>query len=218
MTYPEWDEILKHYQVTNAFAYPARYNIAPKQDVPVIVPTKNGTRKAGLFRWGLIPAWADREDTQYNTINARAETLRTKPAFKHLVSRRRAAILSDGWYEWKKPEKQPYRIVTTRPFFAFAGLFDVWRDLNGQQVFSCTIITCPPSPSIEKIHNRMPVVLRPEAENIWLDPHMTDADELTRILTAYPDDELRSYPVDKLVGNVKNDDILCIHPAFDVME
>lgn len=211
MSYHDWPEIMRYYGAKNDFFYEPRFNIAPSQDIPAIIAAPAG-RRAGLLRWGLIPSWAEREDTQYSTINARVETLLVKPAFRNLISSRRVAIVADGWYEWRKSDKQPYRIITKRNFFTLAGLYDIWESRDGRKISSCTIITCEPSSSISSLHNRMPVVLTPRNEDIWLDPAVQNTDTLIEILQPYPDEELTAYPVSKIVGDVKNDYSLCIHP------
>ena len=152
-----------------------RYNIAPTQ--PVTVVTQNGARHLAQYHWGLVPAWAKDKSIGSRMINARAETLAEKPAFRTALTRRRCLIPADGFYEWREADN-PEEGGRTPMFihrrddalFAFAGLWDEWKDPATQQPLrSCTIITGTPNPLIAPIHDRMPMILRPEDEEHWLD-------------------------------------------------
>jgi putative SOS response-associated peptidase YedK len=149
----------------------------------------------------------------YKMINARAETLREKPAFRRLFERKRCMIPADGFYEWKQMDrgKQPMRITMRdgEPF-AFAGLFDTWTSPNGQKLHTCTIITTQPNEVVADIHDRMPVILRREDESIWLDREKYDADLLQSLLVPYDAGQMRAYPVSMIVGSPKNDFPECI--------
>ncbi len=151
-------------------------------------------------------------------INARAETLQEKPAFKRLFERKRCLIPADGFYEWKQTErgKQPMRITMRdgEPF-AFAGLFDTWMSPAGQKLSTCTIITTRPNQVVADIHDRMPVILRPEDEDLWLDREKYDPELLQSLLVPYDASEMRAYPVHAMVGSPKNDVPECIEEIAD---
>ncbi|GAB4418772.1 MAG: SOS response-associated peptidase [Bacteroidia bacterium] len=182
-----------------------RYNVAPTNLCPVF-PQDDPTR-VHLFRWGLIPHWAKDEKIGYQLINARAETVFDKPAFREGVRRSRCLVWADGFYEWKKEgkSKQPYRIgLRSGEPFTFAGLSARWRHPAGHWVDSFTIITTTPNDLMAGIHDRMPVILRDEAARLWLDPGAS-AGVLAELLVPFPSDALEAYPVSSAVGNVRND-------------
>jgi putative SOS response-associated peptidase YedK len=187
-----------------------RYNIAPTQTV--ITVTGDGTRQLEQMRWGLVPRWAKDPKIGARLINARAETLAEKPAFRDALKRRRALIPADGFFEWAPPPsgrrtKQPMhvRLRSGEPF-AFAGLWDEWRPAEGgEPVRTCTIITTEPNELMASFHHRMPVILAPEAEELWLDPEVTDAEHLRSLLVPYPAGEMTAYPVSPDVNAVSND-------------
>jgi putative SOS response-associated peptidase YedK len=189
-----------------------RFNIAPGQLIPVIIASQ-GKRRIGELRWGLIPAWAQDEKMGYKLINARAETLMEKPSFRNLIARKRCIIPADGFYEWKQTGKgkQPMRIqMKSGELFAFAGLYDTWTRPDGQKVHSCTIITTEPNDVVSDIHNRMPVILKPDDEEVWLDREKDDARLLQSLLIPYDARQMRAYPVSAMVGNPRNDVPECI--------
>ncbi|USG67853.1 SOS response-associated peptidase [Brevibacillus ruminantium] len=189
-----------------------RYNIAPGQPIPAIIADQ-GHRRIGQIRWGLVPSWATDEKVGYKMINARAETLKEKPAFRRLFERKRCIIPADGFYEWKQTEcgKQPMRIMMKDGgLFAFAGLYDSWVHPNGDKLHTCTIITTRPNEVVKAIHDRMPVILRREDESTWLDRERFDADLLQSLLVPYDAEQMRAYPVSPMVGSPKNDRIECM--------
>jgi putative SOS response-associated peptidase YedK len=183
-----------------------RYNIAPSQFCP-IVPMDDPIH-IHFFRWGLIPHWAREASVGYKMINARAETLTEKPAFRNLLGNRRCLVLADSFFEWKKAgsKKQPYRIMLkSGEVFAFAGLTSRWRDpADGQEIGTFTIITCEPNEVAALYHDRMPVILTRESARIWLDPKAELHDALS-LLKPYPAAEMRAYPVSPAVGSPRND-------------
>ena len=155
-----------------------RYNIAPTQQVPVIRqnPTEP-VRELSLIRWGLIPSWAKDTSIAASMINARSETASTKPAFRDPLKLRRCLIPADGFYEWQRTakSKQPYCFeVNNGDLFAFAGLWDRWKDANGKWLKTCSILTTVPNSVTSAVHDRMPVILDPDSYDLWLDPGMTD--------------------------------------------
>jgi putative SOS response-associated peptidase YedK len=179
----------------------ARYNIAPSQLVPVIIsPRPNHVM---LMRWGLIPHWAKEEKTAYKMINARLETLTQKPAFRSLLAANRCMIPASGYYEWRAEArgKTPYYIhPTSHEFFAFAGLYDVWINPDGEDIHTFTIITKDADGVVAQLHNRMPVILDRDLEDAWLDTEITTANEVLDILARSAGVILDAYPVSRLVN------------------
>jgi putative SOS response-associated peptidase YedK len=210
---PEIQQIITRFKIDEVtFEYTPRYNIAPSQMIPAIIANE-GRNRLGLLKWGLIPFWAKDEKIAIKTINAKAETVHEKPAFKHAFRKKRCIIPADGFYEWKKTNtgKQPMRItLKSEEPFGMAGLFDTWTAPDGTKVHTCTIITTKPNELVVDIHDRMPVILRPEDEEIWLDREKQDVELLQSLLVPYPAEEMRAYMVSPLVGNVKNDSVECI--------
>lgn len=183
-----------------------RYNIAPSQPVLAIVHGKNG-RTGKSMRWGLVPFWAKDIRIGYKMINARAETLAAKPAYKYPFRKQRCLIPADGFYEWKRlgERKQPYRFqLKNGEPFVFAGLWDRWKHGN-ETLVSCTIITVEPNSLARKVHNRMPLILPEDAWELWLHPD-TDPDYLQSLFLPYPEKEMEAYPVSPLVNSPRNDD------------
>jgi putative SOS response-associated peptidase YedK len=190
-----------------------RYNIAPTQEAPVIVHA-NGKRTLELFRWGLIPWWAKDPAIGNQMINARAETLGEKPAFKYLLEKRRCLVLADGFYEWRKEGKQKvpmrFKLKSGEPF-AFAGLWDSWKQPDGNLLCTYTIVTTEPNEVLRPIHNRMPAMLSNEDAQKWL----TVDDEITHALTLlkpFPAGAMEGYDVSPLVNNPRNDLPECVQP------
>jgi putative SOS response-associated peptidase YedK len=191
-----------------------RYNIAPTQLVACIRQS-DGFRSLELLRWGLLPVWARHISEGAKMINARSESVATKPAFKSAFASRRCLIPADGFFEWKRKgtEKQPYliRMRSAEPF-AMAGLWECWRDPEaGSDVESCTVLTTAPNPLVADIHDRMPVILDEQAQLAWLNAN-TSTDQLELKLQSYSADLMEAVPVHRSVGNVRNDSPLCITP------
>lgn len=194
-----------------------RYNIAPSQGVAVVA--NNGENRVEFFQWGLVPSWAKDPKIGNRMINARAETLAEKPSFRTPYKRRRCLVLTDGFYEWKaepgSKSKTPFyiRLRSEKPF-AFAGLWEAWSpNIDDDPLLSCTIITTSPNALMETIHRRMPVILEPDAYNLWLDPSDQPPKQLDGLLKPYPADEMEAYPVSRLVNRPSNDSPDCIAPA-----
>lgn len=187
--------------------YALRYNIAPTQHVLTVRP-EDGRNVAENMRWGLIPSWAKDVSIGNRAINARAETLAERPMFRTALRRRRCLIVADGFYEWtgRGKARQPMRILlkTGEPF-AFAGLWERWTNPEDETIHSCTIITTMSNEIMRPIHNRMPVILRPENEDAWLDHTNEDAAALHSHLAPYPPDMMDAYPVTPLVNSPAND-------------
>ena len=196
------------------FDYRPRYNIAPQQDVLVVAQGKQG-RRAGIMRWGLVPAWAEGAVDGARMINARSETVAERAAFRDAFERRRCLVPADGFYEWRTvgSTKVPMRITLGEELFAFAGLWERWQRGDAPPLYTCTILTTSPAAAIADIHDRMPVMLRPEQYDIWLDRD-TDAETLKSLLEPYAGDDLQAYVVSNLVNKVENDEPQCIAPAL----
>jgi putative SOS response-associated peptidase YedK len=192
-----------------------RYNIAPSQ--PVLVLPNTADRQVDHYRWGLIPSWASDEKIGYRTINARAESVASKPAFRSAFLKRRCLVLADGFYEWRaegKRSKTPFFI--RRPdgeLLAFAGLWEIWRPEDRDEVRSCTIVTTAANELLAPIHDRMPVVLPPQHFEQWLDPDPQPKAQLLQLLLPLPANELTAFPVSKAVNDVNNDGPECVAPA-----
>jgi len=190
-----------------------RYNIAPTQSVPVIRQhPKEPRRVMNLMRWGLVPAWAKDLSDSARRINARSETAATLPAFREAFQHRRCLVPADGFYEWQraKGSKQPYCFeVNGGELFAFAGLWERWKEPSGAWLKSFSILTTTPNAVTSGVHDRMPVILDRADYDLWLDPGMTKAGELVGMLRPLPAELMRSYPVSSRVNHVANDDEAC---------
>lgn len=195
-----------------------RYNIAPSQPVPVLrlkPRQSNSQRELVLLRWGLIPSWAKDPAVGNRMINARAESVAVKPAFRGALQRRRCLLVADGFYEWQgaSRSKQPYfiRFRDDRPF-AFAGLWESWEGPDHSAIDSCTIITSAANEMIRPIHDRMPVILPPESYKVWLDPGRQKFEEIAVLLVPFSSEEMEAYPVSTLVNNATHDEPGCVEP------
>jgi putative SOS response-associated peptidase YedK len=192
-----------------------RYNVAPTQAVAAVrLDGDTGTRRLDLLRWGLVPPWADDPAIGNRLINARAESVAEKPAFRQAFLARRCIIISDGFYEWAKRadgRKQPFFIRRRdgRPF-GFAGLWEQWQREEAAPIYSCTVITTEANDLVRPIHGRMPAILRPEDYRFWLDPAIRDKVTLGEVLAPYPDGDLVAYPVSTLVNAAANDREECV--------
>ena len=215
------DDLREFFGLTEAPPVSPRYNIAPSTPI-LAVREIDGQRRADPLHWSLIPYWAKEVKTGYTTINARAETVDTTPSFRKPFRQRRCLIPADGFYEWQAQEggkaKQPYFISRTDGApMAFAGLWDRWEDRGSDEVIeSCTIIVTFANKRLEPIHDRMPVLLDPEAFATWLDPENQDRDALKAMLRSYPGDALQAVPVSRRVNNPRNDDPGLVERAGDV--
>lgn len=190
-----------------------RYNIAPTQPVPVVRQNpQNNVRELSLMRWGLIPHWSKDASISAGTINAKSETAATKPAFRDPLKYRRCLIPADGFYEWHRTAgaKQAYCFeLNDGGLFAFAGLWDGWKDSNGKWVKTCSILTTTPNAVTASVHDRMPVILDPRSYDLWLDPGMTNVQVISELLKPYDAQRMRCYPVSARINHVANDDEEC---------
>lgn len=190
-----------------------RYNIAPTQPVPVIRQhPKEPVRQISNMRWGLTPNWAKDSSGGARAINARSETVAIKPAFRDPMRFRRCLIPADGFYEWarKNGSKQPYCFeVNEGELFAFAGLWDGWKDPSGNWIRTCSILTTTPNAVTSAVHDRMPVILDPDSYDLWLDAGISDVQLVSELLKPYDARLMRCYPVSTRLSHVVNDDEEC---------
>jgi putative SOS response-associated peptidase YedK len=195
--------------------FPPRYNIAPTQPVP-IVRLAEGTRSFALVRWGLIPAWVKDPRTFSLLINARGESVIDKPAFRNAMRRRRCLFPADGFYEWRQEGKGK------RPFFirprsgtpiAFAGLWETWTGPNGEEMDTAAIVTTTANRALRQIHDRMPVVILPEAFDFWLDGGKVDAETAAALIEPASDELLEAYEISSAVNHAANDSPALIAPV-----
>jgi putative SOS response-associated peptidase YedK len=202
------DEVVQAFKVQQVVQeFKPNYNVAPTHKIPVVLEA-DGQITLDAFRWGLIPHWAKDKKIGYKMINARAETLEEKPSFRAAYKKRRCIIIASGFYEWKrtKDKKLPYYIYPKKGFFAFAGLYEKWQDVN-----SCTIITTDANSVVGKLHNRMPVVVEATKIKDWLNP---DNDgELSKYFKPYPATKTAMYPVSTMVNSVKNNTPECMEKS-----
>ncbi len=193
-----------------------RYNVAPTQTMGVVRLGRDDAPSWREARWGLIPSWAKDPTIGNRLINARAETAADKPSFRAAIRRRRCLVPADGFYEWRRsPDgKVPHlvRFADGRPF-AFAGLWERWRDADGATVDSYTILTTRPNELVAGLHDRMPVILPPEVHDEWLAPAEIERDRLEALLAPHPPAGMETYPVSRRVNSPANDDPECVRPV-----
>lgn len=206
------ETIKKRFNIINEFEMlKPQYNIAPTENVLAVI--YNGPNKhAGYLKWGLIPSWSKDSKANFNLINARSETAHELPSFRSLMDRKRCLIIADSFYEWRKntQDKQPERIqVNNRELFAFAGLFDTWRQ-GDEVIHSCTLLTKKSDTFMEQIHPRMPIILPPDYEDEWINSSLRNKNEAAKFLHNIPSENLTSYTVSNYVNNVNNKDYKCI--------
>ncbi|MBC7907534.1 MAG: SOS response-associated peptidase [Rhodospirillaceae bacterium] len=198
---------------------PARWNVAPTQDVLTVrFNPKPRQRSLDLLRWGLIPHWAKDASMGNKLVNARAEGIADKPAFRDAIRRRRCLIPADAFYEWRpgaepKAPKQPYAIQMAdgRPF-AIAGLWENWKDPEGHWLRTCTIITTAANELVARLHDRMPVILAPADYGRWLGDEPAEPGDVLGLLRPYPTDLMTAYPVSREVSNVRNEGPQLLEP------
>ncbi|MEK7808669.1 MAG: SOS response-associated peptidase [Chloroflexota bacterium] len=188
-----------------------RYNIAPTQPVAAIILNDSSQRELTHFQWGLIPSWS--KDPSMGMINARAETIREKPAFRAALKRRRCLIPANGFYEWQKTgkEKTPmYITLKDGSPFAIAGVWEQWRSPQEDVIRSCTLITTTPNSLMETIHDRMPAILNPKDYDRWLAPGELPEMDLRHLLSPYPASNMKAVAVSRKVNSPKFDSVECI--------
>lgn len=195
--------------------FPARYNIAPTQPI-AIVRLVEGKREFALVRWGLLPSWVKNPNEFSLIINARGESVCDKPAFRAAMKRRRCLIPADGFYEWQasgKGPKQPFYIhARSGKPMAFAGLWETWEGPNGEEVDTAAIVTTRANRTLSPLHDRMPVIIAPDAFDLWLNCGEVDARTAEALIRSAPDDLLEAWPVSTAVNRTANDNAALILP------
>ena len=191
-----------------------RYNVAPGDDVLAVTTDRSGAPRGELLRWGLVPSWAESPESRLKMINARVETVSERPAFRTAFGRFRCLIVADGFYEWRsggpRQPKQAYHITRADDqLFAFAGLWSVWKGQDGRQIRSCAILTTRPNRAVAALHDRMPVILERDAEQLWLDPG-TARSALMELLEPLPDARIALRPVGPAVNDARYDGPECL--------
>ena len=206
--------IAEYFDTVDEIDWEPRYNIAPTQNVGIIRQDRERrVRKFSLVRWGLIPYWSKDPSIGHKMINARSETVADKPAFREAFKHRRCLILADGFYEWSRTgkAKQPFHFgMQDDSLFAFAGIWDRWKDGSGNPVETCSILTTTPNSLLAVVHNRMPAILEPENYELWLDPGFKDGDALTEMLKPFNPALMKCYAVSTLVNAPANDNPECM--------
>ena len=198
--------------------FPPRYNVAPTQPIPV-VRTDAGRRSFALVRWGLIPAWVKDPRGFSLLINARAESVLDKPAFRNAMRRRRCLIPADGFYEWKQDgtHRRPF-YAAGRGLLAFAGLWEPWIGPNGEEMETACIVTTTANRMLRPLHDRMPVVIPPQAFDLWLDCANVDAETAAALLVPAPEDTFNPYEISTAVNRTANDSAALIEPVVPGVE
>ena len=196
--------------------FAASWNVAPTDSLPVVrYDARAGERSLDVMRWGLVPFWAKDIKVGFSNINAKAEGIDTRPAFREAFQRRRCLVPLDNFYEWKKlgKDRQPYAVaLADRRLMAMAGLWESWRSPAGERLHSFAIVTTAPNELLAPVHDRMPVILGPENWPLWLGETPANPARLKALLVPYPADDMVIWPVDRRVGNVKNNDPSLIEP------
>ena len=197
----------------------ARYNVAPTQPVPVLREREPGGREVVLLHWGLVPSWAKEKSIGNRMINARAETLTEKPAYRRAFRDRRCLVLADGWYEWQATAsgKQPWFICgRERQPLGLAGLWEAWRDPGtGEVLESCTIVTRDAPGQLGSIHHRMPAVIPPDGTGAWLDPGQHDTTMLSSWLGEARETDFDAWPVGRAVNDPRHEGAALVEPVGD---
>lgn len=212
------DKIIREFGVqTVSCSLAPSYNIAPTQEIAVVI--EDGAKQLTTVKWGLVPSWAGDMSGASRMINARAESILQKPAFKDAFRRRRCLVVADGFYEWQKDgrNKRPIFIgLKTGQSFGFAGIYEDWTSPEGHAVRTCAIITTEANELMRPIHDRMPVIIPRGQEDLWLDCEAEGSDhgvvELLELLRPYPAEEMETHQVSNLVNSVANDSRECLLP------
>jgi putative SOS response-associated peptidase YedK len=207
--YSPHEAVTRLFGVDGAPDVEPRYNIAPTQFIATVRSAAGGRRELAMLYWGLVPSWAKEKSIGARMINARSETLAEKPSFRAAYRRRRCLVLADGWYEWQRSAavKQPYYIgfASGEPF-GMAGLWESWRDpASGEPLESCCIVTAPAAAELAFVHDRMPVIIPPEAHQAWLDAGADTAGRLDALLAPWSRGGLEARPVSRRVNDARNE-------------
>lgn len=193
------------------FSFEPNYNVCPTHIMPVLVDGPDG-RQLKPMRWGLLPFWAKDKKDGAKMINARAETVADKPAYRESFKNRRCIVPASGFYEWKRPEMQPYWFTPNDDFFSFCGLWSSWKSPEGETIDTFTILTTSANDVVGKIHDRMPVAIGDNAIGPWMSS-ATAVEDLQTFLGPYPASQMKATPVTKYVNNVRNKGEGCISPT-----
>ena len=222
LTAPNPADVRARFPIGESIEIRQRYNVAPGDDVLAVTTDREGRPRGELLHWGLVPSWADGADGRLKMINARAETVAEKPAFRRQFERFRCLIIADGFYEWRpapalatsRPPKQAFHITSSAGLpFAFAALWSIWK--HGDSVLrSCAILTVPANSVLAPLHDRMPVILDPATEAAWLDVS-TPRSELRELLAPLADEQTRVRAVGPAVNDARYDGPECLAPAVD---
>ncbi|MDJ0773558.1 MAG: SOS response-associated peptidase [Mastigocoleus sp. MO_167.B18] len=211
------EAIAEEFNIKNIPDFKPTYNVAPTQNVlAVLNEEKTLQHQFKKLRWGLIPSWAKDFSIAARLINARSETVAEKPAFRSPYKRRRCLVVADGFFEWKKQKdkKQPFYFeLQNKHPFAFAGLWEKWNSPQGEEIKSCTILTVAANQLLQQYHHRMPLILKQQDYDLWLDPLIQTPDLLQHLLSPYPAEDMKSYKVSSLVNNPKHNTYQCIEPV-----
>jgi putative SOS response-associated peptidase YedK len=191
----------------------ARYNVAPTQDIPIILGSVSGTPRLVIMKWGFVPPWATPEKP-ITLINLRSDTLQSKPAFKKYLLQSRCIVPADGFYEWatEGKVKVPYRFVMKEGLFGLGGLFRSAKDKDGNEVLTCCLITTKANSVVSKVHDRMPVIISPAFESAWLNPTSLPTDYIS-CLAPYSPETMSAYEVSRNLNTAKNDSPDLIQPV-----
>jgi putative SOS response-associated peptidase YedK len=190
--------------------YEPSFNIAPSQAVLAVINDGKSNRM-GFLKWGLVPPWAKDAAIGNKMINARAETLSEKPSFRTAFKKKRCLVIADSFYEWKRHEdksKTPMRIkLKSDALFAMAGIWEAWKSPEGKTLYTCSVITTGPNELMKDIHDRMPVILKPNDEKKWLDPSISNTSDLNKLLVPFDENLMETYEVSSLVNSPKNNSV-----------
>jgi putative SOS response-associated peptidase YedK len=215
---PNPSEVRGRFPVGEAIEVRRRYNVAPGDEVLAVTTDKEGRSRGELLRWGLVPSWAKQPDTGLKMINARVETVGERPAYRRAFERYRCLIVADGFYEWRRQPagpKQAFHIARADGgLFAFAGLWSIWHGEDGQTLRTCTILTTAANAAIAPLHDRMPVILAPEAESAWLEP-ADSPEHLRRLLGGLDPGGTVLRPVGPAVNDARYDGPDCLAPPLE---
>lgn len=214
------EALKKFFGASNDIEWEPRYNLAPTQDIPTVRQDAHEAKRVlSLMRWGLIPSWSKDASGGARMINARSESAADMPAFRDALRSRRCLIPADGFYEWQKlgKTKQPFCFsLRDDDIFAFAGLWDRWKSPEGTWIKTCSILTTNANDLVRDIHDRMPVILSPDAYDLWLDPGFKDREGVADLLKPLPASAMKKFAVSTRVNDVNNEDAECGAPATGV--
>jgi putative SOS response-associated peptidase YedK len=215
---PKPAEVRGRFPVGEAVEVRRRYNVAPGDEVLAVTTDKEGRPRGELLRWGLVPSWAKQPDTGLKMINARVETVGERPAYRRAFERYRCLIVADGFYEWRRLPAGPKRAFhiarADGGLFAFAGLWSIWHGEDGEILRTCTILTTAANAAIAPLHDRMPVILAPEAESAWLEP-AESPEQLRRLLAGLDPGGTAVRPVGPAVNDARYDGPDCLAPPLE---